>query len=337
MRLIFLVVFNVFLLFNVSAQSYTGVDSELFIEINEPGFFTINLNNQSITSNTGRFRFFDIDFDRADIAIESKGRLLVKQSIRINSGKRLLARYSLRKGLNIYNELALYNGQEYCLDNWGNSRYTNRPSHYQLSNSPLNQQEFSQLVSVIKNESFDDARQLVLTTALNHRPIFVQQVSELLRLFSFEDKKLDIAINLYPSVIDTQNFYLLRDEFSFINNKDKLNDFLLHAQPIHQRQLRLTSVTLNEFAALQNAIKREPFDDGKQTVLKLALQNKLLNVNQLSMILKMFSFEEKKLDIAIAVYPSVSDYQNFYLLRDSFTFQTNKDKFSRFLIEQAKI
>jgi hypothetical protein len=52
----------------------------------------------------------------------------------------------------------------------------------------------------------------------------VSQVVGLMKLCSFEDTRIDVAVALYPRIVDPQNWYLVNDGFTYSSSKQSLRD-----------------------------------------------------------------------------------------------------------------
>jgi hypothetical protein len=89
---------------------------------------------------------------------------------------------------------------------------------------PIN--EYDRLLSSIQKIPFDDTRKQLFLTAIKNQKLSVAMLSDAMRLFSFEDTKLAIAMKAYPSVCDKKYYYQLSDVFSFASSVDELNTFL---------------------------------------------------------------------------------------------------------------
>lgn len=78
-------------------------------------------------------------------------------------------------------------------------------------------------------------------------------------------------------------------------------------------------------------IKAQTFEESKMKVAKQVLKNNYMNCTQIKTIMKLFDFEESKLDFAKAAYDRCVEKNNYYLLNDAFTFSSSVDDLNEFL------
>ena len=79
-------------------------------------------------------------------------------------------------------------------------------------------------------------------------------------------------------------------------------------------------------AAFQHFITefdRISFDSNKISYAQFAIRNSGIQVHQLSIILQKMSFDKNRLELAIFAYPYTIDRQNYFMLRNAFSFQSN--------------
>jgi hypothetical protein len=106
-------------------------------------------------------------------------------------------------------------------------------------------------------------------------------------------------------------------------------------RPETGRPSAIRRISAGDFDNLFAAVKKESFDDGKQKVISLALQNYSVSVSQLSRLLELFSFDDQRLTVALNSYSSIYDKERFFQLRGLFT-SFNKNKFDDFLLKQER-
>lgn len=90
----------------------------------------------------------------------------------------------------------------------------------------MNSRDFNMVVESIEKEWLEtnklkSAGQIVKTNNLTSA-----QVKQLVRLFSFESNKLELAKQAYQNTVDKQNYHLVADELSFSTSKTDLNRFI---------------------------------------------------------------------------------------------------------------
>lgn len=88
------------------------------------------------------------------------------------------------------------------------------------------------------------------------------------------------------------------------------------------------------FDLLIEQIRKASFESSKVSVANTGLKGNKISVDQLIRILREFTFESTKLDFAKNCYRSVTDKKNYFLVNDTFTFQSSKDDLNEFLTQQ---
>ncbi len=78
----------------------------------------------------------------------------------------------------------------------------------------------------VKSKSFDDDKIERLKEAFEYDNLKTDQVVELMKLFSFDDKRLETAKFCYKKTVDKENFYKTYDQFSFPSYKTQMKDWV---------------------------------------------------------------------------------------------------------------
>jgi len=87
--------------------------------------------------------------------------------------------------------------------------------------SPMNQDEFSQLLRVIGSKSFESTKEDIAMGAIDNNYFTSQQVLQLLNVFTFESTKVKVAKSAYDKVVDPDKYYIVYDAFTF---ESSIND-----------------------------------------------------------------------------------------------------------------
>jgi Domain of unknown function (DUF4476) len=92
--------------------------AEFFLRINSNGNYTVTLNNQSVSSTTNTFRFFDLYSGNYNLRVISNfnNRVVFNQNISIQDGYRTVAEIDKFNGLKIIDKLAFVQ-QSWYIDN----------------------------------------------------------------------------------------------------------------------------------------------------------------------------------------------------------------------------
>ncbi|MXV14754.1 DUF4476 domain-containing protein [Hufsiella ginkgonis] len=208
----------------------TTSDAELFIAIKETGKYEISVDDESISSRAGRFRFFELEPGNALVTINVAGKQVFRREVSLKAGTRTMASFSTADGFKLNDELPMYADGRYALDNWngGIVREEERPGG---NNRPffreMRPEEFAGLFNSYKKETFDDGKLRFLQVTLRNNRLSVNQLIQLLQRITFDDNRLVAAVNCYPAVYDRGNFFKIRDIFNYRITKDKFDAFLL--------------------------------------------------------------------------------------------------------------
>ncbi len=234
MKKIFNLLLFLFAVLTVNAQ--TDVSSaEVFVQVTQNGRYTVSIDDQFAGSAQNRFRFFDVTPGNVLLTISSNGKQLFSDNITVAGGKRTILNYSKGKGLQYLAQPYIYNDGLYALDNWNGflvneNEAAGRPrSSFPGQRFPegMGQQQFGRLLQSVKAESFDDGKYKVFILGTKNTDLTTQQTASILKLFTFDEKRIQAAIYAYAHVVDVDNFYQVRDLFTFSSSRDKIDKFLL--------------------------------------------------------------------------------------------------------------
>jgi len=92
--------------------------------------------------------------------------------------------------------------------------------------TPMADADFQTAKKSIESKSFEDSRLTLAKQIMKNKCLSVQQVKEIMLLFSFEQTRLDFAKLAYDYTSDRDNYYQLNDAFTFESSIDELNTYL---------------------------------------------------------------------------------------------------------------
>ncbi len=207
--------------------------AEVFLRIPEEGLFTVTLNNQMISNDNGKFRFYDLNSGRNVLEIYQYGYLIYKSALNIRNNNRLVLDFFTKYGLYKLDEYQIQNNY-YQFNRWDD--IWNNPyggNGYNWSNGPqeqysmMNVPEFDNFVKYLTKSNYFDKDKMDAIRQQSKKTFFTTlQIKSLLALVNFESNRLTLAKDLYPKCIDPKNFYTIYDIFSFSSNKKKLMEFV---------------------------------------------------------------------------------------------------------------
>lgn len=86
--------------------------------------------------------------------------------------------------------------------------------------------EFSAAKASVDKQSFSESKMKTAQQLTKANCLSVNQIKEIMGLFSFDDDKLEYAKYAYDYCIDQNNYFMLAEVFSFSSNADELNDYI---------------------------------------------------------------------------------------------------------------
>jgi len=219
-------------------------DVEFFLQITERGRYTVVVDEQSVTLNHGRFRFFDLPPGRSRVVVLRNNLPVFQDWLELRPDSRTVAEFNPRRGMRLVAQFPLYDNGLYCGPDWNPPGWTNRagvgrPGGNWANGRPgdadnrprheggfrpfeMNPREFDRLRMGLSRESFDDRRFELLRNVLPGQPISTAQVCELLRLFSFDRYRLEAAKVGWECVTDRASYYAAFDTFAFESSRAEL-------------------------------------------------------------------------------------------------------------------
>ena len=90
-------------------------------------------------------------------------------------------------------------------------------------------------------------------------------------------------------------------------------------------------MTPNDFNAALTTIKKQTFEDTRLKTAKQVITANCLNVDQIMLIAKTFTFEDNKLEFAKFAYDYCIEPRNYFKLNGIFTFSSNVDELSDYV------
>ena len=92
----------------------------------------------------------------------------------------------------------------------------------------------------------------------------------------------------------------------------------------HERY-RIECATREQMNMAMQVLNQQSFDDKKLEIAKLCVVLGRFCVNDLARLAGVFSFDDSRLAFLIFAYEYCEDPQNYYTLRDAFSFSSNFD------------
>lgn len=208
--------------------------SEVFLRIPEYGYYTVEIDDQVISSSSGKYRFFDLKSGRMMLSIYQDRYLVYRTSLNVRNNTRMVLDFFNNYGLYLLDSYRVQ-GQMYGFNEWddvwnnpynNSSNYNNQPG-YNQSKEVMDNRTFDNFVQTLKrNATFDKDKMAYIEQQVKSALFTSQQINTLLSTFSFDDTRLQAGKLLYDYCIDTKNFYMVYESFDFDKNKKELMNYV---------------------------------------------------------------------------------------------------------------
>lgn len=86
----------------------------------------------------------------------------------------------------------------------------------------IGQRAFGRLMKMIEGNAFDKERLAYIAEAARDNAFTVRQVVRLMKAMSFESTRIEVAVVLYPVVVDMDNWFQVYKGFQFDSSRRKL-------------------------------------------------------------------------------------------------------------------
>ncbi len=94
----------------------------------------------------------------------------------------------------------------------------------------------------------------------------------------------------------------------------------------------INAVSDVEAENFKNQIASEPFKDDRLTRGMMLGENRCFQASQVVTVMDGFTFDDNKLEIAKFLYTRTEDRQNYQIVIDALTFQSNKDELRNYIL-----
>lgn len=204
--------------------------AEVFLRIPEQGNFSVELADQLISNNSGKYRFFDLPSGKIPISIYENGYLMYRTTLNVRNNSRLVLDFFTNEGLYLLDSYPLQNGY-YGFNDWNdiwNNPYGNSGNIGNI-NYPnvMDNQTFQQFLSRMKEDAwFDDKKITFINQQGRHAMFTSDQISVLVKDLSFDKNKIALAKSLFSKCVDKQKYFVVEDALDFESSRRDLRDFI---------------------------------------------------------------------------------------------------------------
>lgn len=206
--------------------------SEVFLRIPELGFFSVEIGDQFISNNSGKFRFFDLPAGRIPISIYESGYLLYRTTLNVRNNSRVVLDFFTNKGLYLLDSYPVQN-QSYGFNSWNdvwNNPYGNQGGNWDNQDDyaqVMDNRSFSEFLNVLrKNANFDESKLSMIRQQMRTTMFTAEQITALVKEMSFDKNRLSLAKSMYTKCVDQERYFLVYDAFDFESSKKELMDYI---------------------------------------------------------------------------------------------------------------
>lgn len=202
--------------------------SEVFLRIPEMGFFTVELGDQMISNNSGKYRFFDLQSGRVPISIYDNGFLIYRTTLQLRNNNRLVLDFFTDNGLYLLDSYPVQSGS-YGFNDWNdvwNNPYGNQSGNGYNSGNVVDNNTFRKFFTLVQNERFDDGKIALINQQMRNSKFTSQQIRDLVKSISFDKTKLMLAKSMYSKCVDKNKYFLVNEAFDYESSKRELMEFI---------------------------------------------------------------------------------------------------------------
>ncbi len=217
---------------------FRGSASELFIRVNTTGEYYVTVYDQTIYNRSNVFKFFDLPSGITTVLVRHQytntilynGTLSLKHNERIIAeinqfGNLAIIQKSLIQEINWYTSYPMndpYIGNPYPGGPYPGTPYPGNP--YPGNNHPYpgNNSAYLQFLSSFKSESMDSNKLKMAKNYASSNALTAEQIATISKGFSFDSNRLEFAKHAYATCYDKNNYFMLKDTFSFSSNYNAL-------------------------------------------------------------------------------------------------------------------
>ncbi|EJL71863.1 DUF4476 domain-containing protein [Chryseobacterium populi] len=203
--------------------------AEVFLRIPEQGFFTVEVDDQTISNGSGKYRFFDLSSGRVPISIYDNGFLIYRTTLMLRNNNRMVLDFFTSEGLYLLDSYPVqgqYSGFSDWNDVW-NSPYGSQSGNWNNWENVMEDAAFSRFFEMLeRNEKFDDGKMAMINQQMRSTMFTSYQIKSLVKSLSFDRNKLDLAKSMYRKCADKNKYFLVYDAFDYESSKRELMEFI---------------------------------------------------------------------------------------------------------------
>jgi hypothetical protein len=223
----------------LSASAFRGL-SELNLKLYDNSVFSVVFDNVTYNYYTSSYNFESITPGNHFISVIRQQPYgyynipvtLFSGYIYVPANQKMFSMINMYGGYVVVSQSPLlgaddtpYSSDSYYYDESESVDWNGSNNYYDYIPS-MSQVSFMSLISMVNNATFESSKITIASQAINTNYMTSSQVLLLLKCFTFESSKLEIAKLAYSKVIDKGNFFKVNDAFTFDSSIDELNEYI---------------------------------------------------------------------------------------------------------------
>lgn len=188
------------------------------------------------------------------------------------------------------------------------------------------QKWFQELYQKVKDKPFKDERLKILREAARQSDFTCDEIVQLMKIFNFDDERLEALVILEPTIIDRENTDRIVDSMTFISGEEKAKNILNKKH--HSGRL----YSDGEINVLYEKVK-DAFSFDQLKILQTGMNGRNITCKQCVKLLSICDFDNERIKFLQDMAPHIYDCHNRQLIIDTMSFASGKDE-ARQLIER---
>lgn len=188
------------------------------------------------------------------------------------------------------------------------------------------QKWFQELYQKVKDKPFKDERLKILREAARQSDFTCDEIVQLMKIFNFDDERLEALVILEPTIIDRENTDRIVDSMTFISGEEKAKNILNKKH--HSGRL----YSDGEINVLYERVK-DAFSFDQLKILQTGMNGRNITCKQCVKLLSICDFDNERIKFLQVMAPHIYDCHNRQLIIDTMSFASGKDE-ARQLIER---
>jgi hypothetical protein len=217
--------------------------------------------------------------------------------------------------------------------------------------NPLNQVQFRGQLDRVRSQNTGAGRKLIANKIAETSCLTSSQIFELCNALFINAERLELAKFCYTRCFDPQNYEVVYNALPISSMVTELDNYItrlgyqhtvITTNPPPQQQIVYVSgyngpvgcsmpMSNANFSAVKQSIKDADFENTKLSTAKTIIATNCLTTDQVVEVLKMFDFEDTRLQFAKFAYSKTYDKGNYIKINTVFDFDSSKETMNKFV------